>query len=245
MTWAKQQRRSGTTFKLDIAKTQPWSSTWMPPAIDPLRVWPDEYDPAVENAAWADDPLGPWGGIKPYTKGIKRDTGLEPFAFNYAYMSLFDVIPCGERSGEARYEVRNEADVEARKRNYYAACSYINSYPKYGDMERTIGVSDYIFSTQVVPAIYGMREHANFMDMGLRMWDWNHTADFQERILWSVDGWPAEVRARLPPRYLSDPRAALTLSGMPGRCVPHRTASCARSPSLASTRRTSSRATWE
>ena len=244
VTWAKMQCSSGAAFELDIAKTLPWSSAWMPPAMDPLRVWPDQWDPTVENAAWASDPLGPWGGLKPYNKGIKRDTGLDPCAFNYGFMSLYDVIPCGELLGEARYEVRNEADVEARRRNYYAACSYIHKYPKYADMESTIGVSDKIFSTQVGPAIYGMREHAHFMDMGLRMWDYNHTADFQERILWSVDGYPVEVRTRLPPWYLSDHRAALTLSGMPGRCVPPRTASCASSPSLASTRRTSSRATW-
>ena len=202
VTWAKQQRSSGATFKLDIAQTQPWSSVWTPPAMDPLRVWPDQYDPVVENAAWANDPLGPWGGLKPYKKGIKRDTGLDPGAFNYCYMSLFDVIPCGELFGEPRYDVQNGADLEARRRNFYAACNYIHSYPKYADMERTIGVSDKIFSTQVAPAIYSMRGHANFMDMGLKMWDWNHTADFQERILWSVDGWPAEVRARLPPCLL-------------------------------------------
>ena len=55
----------------------------MPPAMDPLRVWPDEYDPAVENAAWANDPLGPWGGIKPYMNGVKRDARFDPGAFNY------------------------------------------------------------------------------------------------------------------------------------------------------------------
>ena len=29
----------------------------------------------MENAAWANDPLGPWGGIKPYMNGVKRDPG--------------------------------------------------------------------------------------------------------------------------------------------------------------------------
>jgi hypothetical protein len=117
-------------------------------------------------------------------------------------MALHDVIPCGEISrGVPRYDPRNEADLEARRRNYYAALSYIHRYPKYEDMESTIGVSGYLFSTQVGPAIYNMREHAHFMDMGLRFWDYNHTADFQERILWSVDGWPAEVRTRLHAPY--------------------------------------------
>lgn len=202
VTWAKLQKSSGGLFSLDIAQTQPWSSVWVPPARDPLRVWPDEYDPAVENQAWANDPLGPWGSIKPFKKGIKRDTGMDPAAFNYAYMALHDVIPCGEISrGVPRYDPRNEADLEARRRNYYAALSYIHRYPKYEDMESTIGVSGYLFSTQVGPAIYNMREHAHFMDMGLRFWDYNHTADFQERILWSVDGWPAEVRTCLHAPY--------------------------------------------
>ena len=246
VTWTKLQKSSGATFMLDIAQHEPSSSAWMPPAMDPLRVWPCQYDPVVENPAWASDPLGQWGGIKPYQKGIKRDTGMDPAAFNYGYMALHDVIPCGQISpGVLRYEPRNEADLEARKRNYYAALAFIHRYPKYEDMESTIGVSDYLFVTQVGPAIYDMRAHAHFMDMELRHWDYNHTADFQERILWSVDGYPVEVRTRLPPWYLSDHRAALTLSGMPGRCVPPRTASCASSPSLASTRRTSSRATWE
>ena len=80
---ANSLRSSGTTYNPYIAKTQPWSSAWMPPAMDPLRVWPDEYDPAVENAAWANDPLGPWGGIKPYMNGVKRDSRLDPGAFNY------------------------------------------------------------------------------------------------------------------------------------------------------------------
>ena len=169
VTWAKLQKSSGGLFSLDIAQTQPWSSVWVPPAMDPLRVWPDEYDPAVENQAWANDPLGPWGSIKPFKKGIKRDTGMDPAAFNYAYMALHDVIPCGEISrGVPRYDPRNEADLEARRRNYYAALSYIHRYPKYEDMESTIGVSGYLFSTQVGPAIYNMREHAHFMDMGLR-----------------------------------------------------------------------------
>ena len=111
-------------------------------------------------------------------------------------MNLFDVIPCGaEAGGEPRYEVKNENDMIARKRNFYAALSYIHTYPPYDDMESRIGVSSFIFSRQVLPALYNMSAHAYFMDMNVRFWDYNHTADFQERVLWSVDGYPMEVCA--------------------------------------------------
>ena len=62
-------------------------------------------------------------------------------------------------------------------------------------MESRIGVSSFTFSRQVLPALYNMSAHAYFMDMNLRFWDYNHTADFQERVLWSVDGYPMEVCA--------------------------------------------------
>ena len=62
-------------------------------------------------------------------------------------------------------------------------------------MESRIGVSSFTFSRQVLPALYNMSSHAYFMGMNLRFWDYNHTADFQERVLWSVDGYPMEVCA--------------------------------------------------
>lgn len=194
ITWPKLQRSSGALFTLDIATTEPWSSVWAPPATDPLRVWPDQYSD-IDNLAWASDPLGPWGGVQSFKKGIRKDTGLQPAVLNYAFMSLYDVIPCGEVKGEPRYELKNDADLIARKRNFYAALSYIHKYPTYEDMEERIGVSSFTFSRQVLPALYAMRDHAYFMDINLRFWDYNHTADFQERVLWSVDGYPVEVCA--------------------------------------------------
>ena len=150
-----------------------------------MREWPDQFFD-IDRDAWANDPLGQWGGVPSYT-------------LNYAFMNLFDVIPCGaEAGGEPRYEVKNDNDMTARKRNFYAALSYIHTYPPYepyDDMESRIGVSSFTFSRQVLPALYNMSAHAYFMDMNLRFWDYNHTADFQERVLWSVDGYPMEVCA--------------------------------------------------
>ena len=138
----KLQRSSGALFSLDIAKTEPWNSVWGPPAKDPLREWPDQFFD-IDRDAWANDPLGQWGGVPSYT-------------LNYAFMNLFDVIPCGaEAGGEPRYEVKNDNDMTARKRNFYAALSYIHTYPPYepyDDMESRIGVSSFTFSRQVLRA---------------------------------------------------------------------------------------------
>ena len=200
VTWAKMQRSSGKLFELELAQTEPTSSMWLQPTTDPLRVWPDAYDPSVDNSAWANDPFGPWSmgdkRLPGFCGGIKKDTGLDPAVFNYAFMALYDHIPCGESvSHEPLYGLNGDDDPDVRKRNFYAALKYIHQYPTYGKMTDVLGVSSYLFSTQVAPAIFSMSQHAHFMDFNLRFWDYNHTADFTERVLWSVDGYPVEVCA--------------------------------------------------
>jgi hypothetical protein len=192
------QVASGDLFALRLANVEPTSTVWAPPATDVLRVWPDRYNPAMDNPAWAADPFGPWGGVASWQRGIKKDTATEPFAFNYAFMDLYDHIPCGYSSGGTRliYNVRSrraDADAEAKKRNYYAALAFIAKYPEYHEMKGTLGVSEGLFSQQIRPTIISMARAIDYMDMGVRLWDWNHNVHFTERALTTTDGFPILV----------------------------------------------------
>jgi hypothetical protein len=192
------QVASRDMFTLDLASVAPDSSVWTPPATDVLRVWPDAYHPQMDNAAWANDPLGPWGGVPSFSRGIKNDTATEPYALNYAFMSLYDHIPAHFDRDQCvlLYNVRArraDADADRKKRNFYAALKYIKHYPTYNEMKDTLGMSEGFFSEQIRPTIFSIAQHINFMDFNVRLWDWNHAAHFQERVLTVTDGFPISI----------------------------------------------------
>jgi hypothetical protein len=160
------QPASGKLFHLTKCDVDPFrmSSVWSPPAMDPLRVWPDAYDPAVENRAWAMDPMGSWKGCKGYQLGIKKDTNIDSFAFNYAFMALYDSIPCGQKkkSWQLIYDVRSgvagDGDVERKKNNFYGCMEFICKYPTYNEMKGALGLSSGYFCEQVREPCTWLRE---------------------------------------------------------------------------------------
>lgn len=193
------QVASGDWFKLDLADVHPDSSIWFAPATDPLRVWPDQYNPAIENPKWAANLHGPWSEIgATFKRGPLKDAAAEPFALNYAFMALHDHIPVSfdRSSKQLLFDVRSsfaEADFICKKRNFYAALKFIAQYPEYHEMQGTLGLSEGTFCELIIPTIYSIAKHINFMDFAVRFWDWNHTPHFQERVLTSTDGAPIYI----------------------------------------------------
>jgi hypothetical protein len=85
--------RGKTVVTLDLANpANTFSALGYAPARDPLRVWPDVYDPDMDSSAWATafDWTNPRLG---YQRGIHSDCGFEPFTFNYAFDKLAHAVP--------------------------------------------------------------------------------------------------------------------------------------------------------
>jgi hypothetical protein len=138
-------------FKLRLAGTEPVSSRWLPPATDPLRVWPHEYDPTSDNLAWGQDVMGSWQGVQGNRSGPLRDTGIPQHVMNYSFMDMWDVIPSGNpyHSGKLIYDSNTAAQRDAKRRNFYGAMQFIHKYPTYTTMEGTMGISAGLFNEQV------------------------------------------------------------------------------------------------
>jgi hypothetical protein len=181
-------------YKLSLPGTQRWPA-FSKPAQDPLHCWPDRYSAELDTPAWAR--AMDWRGVAGFHKSVKADTGFEPYTVNYAFNNLFDSIPVtydSRRHGKVLlFDARNEADAERRKRNFYAALQFIHHYPVAHRMEADLGMSQATFSQQVQPTIYSMAADVDFLDFKLRMWDYNHTEHFPERVLTTFDGFPIHV----------------------------------------------------
>ena len=167
-------------------------------------MWPDEYDPARDNPLWAADPLGTWRDCPSYQHGIYTDTGIQPCAFNYMFMALYDQIPCEyDRTWKTlifdimgtkrRGAEASDKAMQSKRRNFYGAMVFIKKYPTYDEMKGALGLSRALFCEQIRPTLYCIARHIDFMDFNLRLWDWNHSPHFQERVLTVVDGFPVKV----------------------------------------------------
>lgn len=86
-----------------------------------------------------------------------------------------------------------EAHFNTKKRNFYAALKYIQHYPAGHEMPSTLGMTHPTFYSQVQPTIFQMARHIDFLDWNLRLWDYNHTEHFPERVLTTFDGFPISV----------------------------------------------------
>jgi hypothetical protein len=174
-------------FSLRLAGVQPTSSRWSPPATDPLRVWPHEYDPSSDNAQWASDIMGSWHGVQGNRSGPRRDCGYDAHVMNYALMDMWDAVPSGNLYHKKLiYDAHTVAQRDAKRRNFYGAMQYIKKYPKYNEMEGTMGVSAGLFNEQIKPTIYALSHCMDYADENLRFWEYNHTEHLQVRVLWSV-----------------------------------------------------------
>ena len=191
-TWTEPQSKS--LFKLRLSGVEPTSSRWSPPATDPLRVWPHEYDPSSDNQAWGMDPMGSWHDVQGNRTGPLRDTGIPEHVMNYAFMDMYDAIPCGKPyHNKLIYDATTLQERSAKRRNFYASMQYIKKYPTYHDMLGTLGISAGTFNEQVKPTIYALSHCMDYADENVRFWEWNHTELLQERVLWTNDGFPVEV----------------------------------------------------
>ena len=81
------------------------------------------------------------------------------------------------------------------KCNFHAAMAYIKQYPKQdtADLKRHLGLSKCTFINEVVPTMFSLAHHINFLDFNLRFWEWNHTEAFLERVTFVPDGFPIRV----------------------------------------------------
>jgi hypothetical protein len=127
------------------------------------------------------------------------DTGYSEHVMNFAFNSLYDIIPSRGDGTLLYFDVRRhssqlaQADVHAKMRNFYKAHEFIKQYPSQRKLSDTINISEYLLSTQVMPTIYSMAEHINFMDPQLRFWEFNHCEHFMERVTAMCDGYPVVV----------------------------------------------------
>ena len=161
------------------------------PAVDPLAVWPDKYDPSTDNHAWA--ACLDWRGTKGYKLGPLEDCGVEPFAFNYAFNALSWAVPSGASGHEVRFNCDRIPDAEAKRRHFYAAFAYAHQYPTYSRLSTDLGIDHVQFCSKVVPTIYSLASNVNFLDRKTRLWDCNHCEHFHERVTSSIDGFPLSV----------------------------------------------------
>jgi hypothetical protein len=162
------------------------------PGKDVLRCWPDEYDTVQENAAWTS--ALDWPMLHGRHVDLLVDCGYEPFAMNYAYNALFDHIPSGtSRDGKVvLFKADTREDHLRKQQNFYRAFAYIQQYPKqYNNLlHAALGCSKGVFVQQVVPTLFSVARKMSFLDWNLRLWEWNHTEHFLERVTFAADGFP-------------------------------------------------------
>ena len=177
------------TSTLSLLPAHPRAS--LNPGVDVLKKWPHEYDSDGDNAQWVN--AFDWRGTKGYHQGVKSDCAYEPFAFNYAFCALFDYIPAGFKNNEVTFAADTTAQRVTKAENFYAMHQFITHYPTYSRMGTALGMSDTRFVQQVVPCIYNVAANINFLDLNLRLWEYNHTEAFPLRVTTTTDGAPIEV----------------------------------------------------
>ena len=164
---------------------------------DVLLCWPHEYNSAVENQRWAG--ALDWRGTNGW-QSTKLACGFDDFAMNYAFDALYDFIPCGTDANDSKvvlFTANGKAAHLAKMRNFHASMTYIKHYPKQHNetLQRTLGVSSGLFSQQVVPTLLSIADNMSFLDWQLRLWEWNHTECFPERVTFVPDGFPVKIWA--------------------------------------------------
>jgi hypothetical protein len=183
-------------YRLSLPGTTSFPAFNVPPANDPLLCWPDKWS-AADATQWHDAMA--WDDVPGYSAGVKADVGFEQSTVNYAFNYCFGGIP-SRSDGESpvllfdlRQGKRGEDDFRAKQRYFYAALKYGHQYPRKQHMKSVLSLSQSTFSRFVKPTVYQCARRVDFIDWALRMWDYNHTEHFPERVLTSFDGFPLAV----------------------------------------------------
>lgn len=189
---------------------QPWNPV-LHPGRNVLSLWPHEWDTHSDNNTWAgaikyNSVLGP--RFKPL-----EDTGYHAFTLGFAFNSLFDFIPSRSDGSILYFDCEKGLHAEAKLRNFSAALTFIKHYPTCTQMDKVLGISDKLFYQQVMPTIFSMAEHINFLDPQIRFWEYNHCEHFHERVTSMCDGYPVVVSCSSRNRFVQ----RLLKSG---KCVP-------------------------
>ena len=164
---------------------------------DVLRCWPHEYSCIAENALWTGGlKESDWADATGRQGGTVFNCGYEPYALNYAFHALYPYIPTGVDRRDKQVLLFDARNSGAKMRNFHAALAYIKHYPMQTNaaLKQTLGISHGVFTEQVVPTLYSLADHMSFLDFQLRLWEWNHTEFFLERITFAPDGFPINVR---------------------------------------------------
>ena len=144
-----------------------------------------------------------------------EETGYRDFTLGFAFNSLFDFIPSRSDGAILYFDCEKGLHAENKLRNFTAALTYIKHYPACTQMDKVLGISDRLFYQQVMPTIFSMAEHINFLDPQIRLWEYNHCEHFHERVTSMCDGYPVVVSCSSRNRFVQ----RLLKSG---KCVPRR-----------------------
>ena len=184
-------------YHLTLPGTTSFPAFNVPPPKDPLKLWPDEWSPMNDAAAWS--AALSWSDVPNFSGDMKSDVGFELCTVNYAFNYCFAHVPTRMDGSESylMFDVRNskkgEQDFVAKQRHFFAALQFIHHYPKKRQMKGVLGMSPSTFLRYVKPTVYSSAGRVNFIDWNLRLWDWNHTEHFVERVLTTFDGFPTAV----------------------------------------------------
>ena len=131
-------------YKLSVPGTREYP--WFPkPAQDPLRCWPDRYNPASDTPAWA-AALTNWESMKSSRRGVLSDTGFHPATVNYAFNNLIKHIPSSGNGTDVGFGYEKGDAFLTKQKNFYGALSYIQQYPVVSRMTADLGFcSDYYY----------------------------------------------------------------------------------------------------
>ena len=110
---------------------------------------------------------------------------------------MYRWIPSGTtRDGTAvLFSASTTAERERKQLNFYRAMAYIKHYPKQNNtaLQSTLGCCYKVFYQQVLPTIHSLALHMSFLDFNLRLWEYNHTETFLERVTLAADCFPISV----------------------------------------------------
>ena len=183
-------------YHLTLPGSMSFKAFNLPPPKDPLLLWPNEWFPDDDVVPW--HKALSWEDVPAFRGNMKEQVGFEQFTVNYAFNYCFDQIPTREDK-EARllFDVRDnqrgEADFLAKQRYFFSVLQFVHRYPRKREMQDVFGFSSWTFNRFTKPALYNTARHVNFVDWNLRLWDYNHTPHFIERVQTSFDGFPISV----------------------------------------------------
>ena len=127
--------------------------------------------------------------------GSARRLWLRAFRYELRVQRALRSHPVRHTSRDGKvvlFKADTREDHLRKQQNFYRAFAYIQQDPKqYNNLlHAALGCSKGVFVQQVVPTLFSVARKMSFLDWNLRLWEWNHTEHFVERVTFSPDGFP-------------------------------------------------------